>query len=86
MTPKALDLHIEELVLDGLDGVNQAYVGVVVERELGRLFAERGLPPSLAQGGTVASLDGGTFNTVPGAPTDAVGAQIAQAVYGGLNR
>ena len=86
MMPKTLDLNIEELVLEGLDGVNRAYVGTVVERELGRLFTERGIPPSLAQGGAVESVDGGAFTVAPSADTDALGAQIAQTVYTGLNR
>ena len=39
----------------------------------------------LRQGGRVSRLDGGSFNAVPNTNADTLGAQIAQAVYGGVN-
>ena len=82
----SLDLRIEEMVLDGLAGVDRAEIGLVVQRELTRLFAEEGVPPWLARGGEVAGLDGGEFSVEPGMGTLAIGAQIARAIYGGLDR
>ena len=88
-----VELHIEELVLHGLAGVDGAGVGAAVQRELTRLFAEQGAPPSLARGGAVASPDGGAtsylstcFDVGSGSRAEGIGTQVAQAVYGGLKR
>ena len=58
----------------------------LAEAELTRLFTDRGVPPSLASGGAVPVLDGGSFDVAPDARPDRIGAQVAQAVYGGLAR
>ena len=79
-------LHIEELVLQGFDGVDRYRVGAMVEQELARLFAEQGVPPGMAAGGAVARIDGGTFTVTPDAKPDRIGAQVAQAIYNGVPR
>jgi hypothetical protein len=84
--PSVVELHIGELVLDGFPLTNQAQLEAVVQQELARLFAERGMPAGLASSGDVASLEGGEFHVVPESGAQAIGAQIAQAVYGGLSR
>jgi hypothetical protein len=79
-----IDLHIEELVFHGFSRADRYRIGQAVEHELGRLFTEQGMPPSLARSGEIASLDGGSFEARPGSGTEAIGAQVARAVYGGL--
>jgi hypothetical protein len=79
-----LELHIEELVLHGIDLRDRERIAAAVEHELARLFAERGVPPSLIQGGELAQLDGGRFKVHPGNGPEAIGVQVAQALYGGL--
>ena len=86
MTPQQIELHIEELALHGFAPGERQSIGEAVQQELTRLIAARGLPASLMQGGEVARLNGGSFNVVPGAPARAIGAQVAQAVYGGIAR
>jgi hypothetical protein len=81
-----IDLHIEELVLAGFRASDRHRIGAAVERELARLLTERGLPPGLAQGADLPRLDGGGFEAKPGARPEAVGTQVAGAVYGGLKR
>ena len=78
-----IELRVDELVLHGFEPKDRHRIGRAVEHELGRLFAERGAPP-LAQSGEIADLDGGSFEVAPGAGAAAIGAQVAQAVYGGL--
>ena len=85
MKPGNIELHIEELVLNGFEAGDRYRIGAAVEAELARLLAERGVPPSLAQSGDVAHLDGGTFDVAPGSRGEAIGAQVAQALYGGWN-
>jgi len=79
-------LRIEELVLDGFPPGDRYSIAAAVEAELARLLAEQGAPPGLANGGTVSALDGGSFDVAPDARPDRIGAQVAQAVYGGLAR
>jgi hypothetical protein len=81
-----VELDIKELVLHGVDVRDRARLGASVEAELARLLTEQGLPPSLSQGGYTAHLDGGTIHLAPGAPAEGTGAQVAGAVYGGLDR
>ena len=62
MKPKNIELNIEELVLHGFSPGDRYGIGEAVERELTRLLADRGVPESLAQGGEVASVDGGAIH------------------------
>jgi len=80
----SIDLHIEELALHGFSPGDRYRIGDAVERELARLLAEQGVPPSLAQGFEVARMDGGAFEVQPQARPETIGAQVAQAVYRGL--
>ena len=80
----AIELHIEELVLLGLDGLDEAQLRAAVQQELARLLAQPEAPQALARVGTAGSVDGGAFETGPNASTRAVGVQIAQSVYQGL--
>ena len=86
MMTKNVELHIEELVLHGFSPGDRYRIGEAVGQELSRLLADRGVPQSLLQGGEIASVDGGAFEVAPGSRAEAVGAQVAKAVYGGLRR
>ena len=84
MKPGNIELHIEELVLNGFGPVDRYRIGVAVEVELARLFAEQSVPPSLAQGGDIPRLDGGRFEVGPGSGAEEIGTHVARALYGGL--
>jgi hypothetical protein len=86
MTPWNIELHIEELVLRGFAAKDRYAIGEAVQRELQRLFAEQGVPHSLAQGYEQAQLDAGAFNVKAGAKADEIGTQVAQSIYGGLSK
>lgn len=86
MRPKNIELHIEELVLEGFEDSSRHVIGEAVERELSRLFAEHGIPPSLENGGRIDNLDGGAFEVMPDSRTEVIGAKVAHAVYGGLKK
>jgi hypothetical protein len=86
MKPENVELHIEELVLRGFASGDRYRIGEAVERELARLLDEQGVPLSLAQGSEVERLDGGAFKVASGSKPEAIGAQVAQAIYGGLSR
>ncbi|HEX8237089.1 MAG TPA: hypothetical protein VF600_14115 [Abditibacteriaceae bacterium] len=81
-----IELHIEELVLHGFSPSDRIAIGMAVEHELARLFAERGVSSSLAQGGEMARLNAGAFQVAPGARSDTIGTQVAQSVHRGLSQ
>lgn len=79
-------LHIEQLVLEGFAPGDSRGLAAAVEAELARLLAEQGVPPGLAAGGRIPSLDGGSFPVTVGARPQQVGVQVARAVLGGMGR
>ncbi len=81
-----IEVNIEELVLHGFAPGDRYRIGEAVERELAQLFTEQGAPPSLTRGGEIERLDGGAFEIAPGSKAEAVGAQVARAVYRGIGR
>jgi hypothetical protein len=85
MKPTNVELHIEELVLHGFAPGDRYRIGDAMERELVRLFAEQGTPPSPAQRREVARLDGGAFEVAPGSKAEAIGIGVARSWYGGLS-
>lgn len=76
-----IELHIEELVLEGLPSRDRDRIGAAVESALARLLEERGLPPSLARGESSAEINAGDIDIQPGATPEAIGEQIAQVLY-----
>jgi hypothetical protein len=80
-----IELNIEELVLHGFLPGDRRHIAFAVEQELSRLFTEQGLPPALAAGTAVPSMDGGAFHMPQGTKPAAAGQQIAQSVYNGFN-
>jgi hypothetical protein len=59
LSPHAVELHIEELVLHGWTPSAARRVGAALQSELGRLLAERGLPSSLATSAEIPRIDAG---------------------------
>ncbi len=84
MKPKNIELNIDELVLHGFAPGDRYSIGEAVERELTRMLADRGVPQSLEGGREVTSVNGGAIKVATGSRAEAVGAQVAKAVYGGL--
>jgi hypothetical protein len=83
---RAVEFHIEELVLHGFNPVNRFRIGEAVERELTRLITERDADDAIAQRGEIALIDGVVFEVQPDSSSKAIGIQLARAIYGGLNR
>ena len=81
-----VDLHIEELVLEGFPHLDRARLGMAIGEALAHLIETQGIPAGLAQEGAIASLEGGTFTVPPESNPQAIGEQIARAIYGGLQR
>lgn len=77
-------LHIEELVLQGFQGTQRHQIGEAVERELARLFGERGVPRPLSESTTIEALNGGSFQMKSRPKAETIGSDLARAIYGGL--
>jgi len=82
MTPAEIRLHVEEIVLHGVDPADRHAIGDAVRAELARLLAERGISGALANAGGAARLDGGTLHLASGASAGEVGAAVAARVAG----
>lgn len=83
-----VNLHIERLVLEGID-VEHAQRGVLqaaVEAELGRLLAAGGVNGGLAGGGAVPAVRAAGFEMNGEGNPGQLGRQIAGAVYGGIGK
>lgn len=81
LKPQAVELHIEELILDGFPRRDRHSIGDAVERELSRLISEQGLSASSLE---VDHLNAGAFKASPNARPQALGTQIAGKVYRGI--
>ena len=81
-----VNLHIERLVLDGIDLSPQerSQLDVALRAELTRLIAAEGINPSLQQGGAYNRLAAGNVQFSPGQSPDVMGQHIAQSVYRGI--
>jgi hypothetical protein len=78
-----IDLSIDSIVIHGQAGDRDA-IGAAVERELGRLLAERGLPPGIAGDGGSISASPPPVRVPHGLRPDAIGARVAAAIYANI--
>jgi hypothetical protein len=83
-----IKLHIERLVLEGLEiGPGQgAKVKIAVEAELSRILAEGGLSPGLQGSGAMPSFRANPVRICGGANPSTLGEQIARSIYGGIGK
>ncbi len=83
-----INLHIERLVLDGVDiapGQRHLLQGVV-EAELTRLLTKQGLVLPLQQGGATPRINADAIQIAAGANPTQLGRQIAASVYSGIGQ
>ena len=82
--PYRLELQIEELVLHGFPPWERHRIGDALQGELARLLAEEATPTFALTGDReIGRLAAGAFELAPGMRPEAVGIQVARAVYGG---
>ena len=86
MTPRSINLHIEELVLEGLVDVDPEIVRSAIEQHMTLLLAQGGAPGPLTSQGQTAHLKDGSIDITPGAGAEAIGNQAAQTLYKGLSQ
>lgn len=81
-----LELHIEELILQGFPADDRHLISTAMQQELSRLFTKQGVPRSFTQNGSIEQLNAGTVQMTPAMKPDAIGIQIAQSLYGGFQQ
>ena len=84
--PRAIEVHIEELILHGFELGDRYGIADAVEHELARLLGQQGVPFLLRSENATDELKAATFNAALGAKPPAIGRQIAQAVYKGFSQ
>ena len=79
-----IELHIERLLLEGVERRDRRAIGTALERELGRLISDRGLPPAMRTGRELSTIDAGPLDRSRSATGADTGARIARSVYRGM--
>jgi hypothetical protein len=79
-----IEIHIDELVLNGFAREDFEGIKKAVESELARLIKDQGLPGSLSSPKRFHRLDAGEFIMPKGTKAGAVGNGIAGSVYNGF--
>ena len=77
-------IHIEELVIHGVDVGSRRRLGTAVEAELTRLLAQPGALAHLDASRTVDVVDAGAISLGPRPRAESTGAHIAGAVFRNL--
>ena len=84
MKPPNLEVHIEQLIVEGFPDINRHQLGESVKQELERHFAEHGIPTSLSRNQVLAKVSPNTINVASNSNDRTLGTQIAKAIHGGL--
>jgi len=81
-----IEIHIEELILEGFPAGDRHSIGEAIGRELTRLLGEQDVPSVFSRSGEFGRLDGGSFKVAPGTNGEAVGRQVAQTICQGAGK
>jgi undecaprenyl pyrophosphate synthase len=81
-----IELHIQELVLYGFSQKDGERIQKEIEQELTRLFTKHGVPASFSDSYEITELKGVSFDVRAGMEVEAIGSQVAQAIYGGMGK
>lgn len=84
--PQSVKLHIDELVVDGIQQVDRYRLGDTVQNELARMLREQGTALHWSASTGRDRADGGEILTISNVSAEKVGIQVAHAVYRGLGQ
>lgn len=80
-----LEMHIENLVLYGLQPGQRHELTEAIQKALLQLFIQRGIPPSLVENPGAYLLESARVQIYPDAKAEDIGAQVARSIYAGLS-
>jgi hypothetical protein len=78
-----IDVHIEELVFHGIPPADRRAIREAIQREIARGLRAPGAP--LTRDRSIERIDGGRVTWGGASAPQALGAQVARAVAGGLH-
>jgi len=81
MSPREIEVHIDELILHGFDPGARWNVADALENELRSLLVQEGIPP--AWQASPERIEAGAVRPYPQSRPAAAGTEIARAVYRG---
>ncbi len=81
---KRVELHIDELVLDGFALGDRGRIGDAVETELARLFGQQGVRAAASK--QVPALDAGSFRVDASRKPEMIGRQVARQIHQAVSR
>lgn len=83
-----INLHIERLLLDGIELApgERPLLRAAVEEHLSRLLANGGLNNAMQSGGALYNVKAPSIQLADQGGLDGLGEQIAKAVYGGIGK
>lgn len=82
---QAIELHIDQLILEGFSPRDAFYIGRALERRLTYLIQQKGLPTGMNHPLTIPNIDAGQFHFNQKMKPNTIGQQIATSVYNGFN-
>ena len=80
-----IEIHIEELVLQGFTAADRYAIGDAVSAELARLIAEQGSPALFARSLNLPALQTAPIQMAAGKQPGNVGALVANSLYQSLD-
>lgn len=83
LSAQDVEIHIEELVLHGVDVSDRAALGEALQRELQRLVAEQGIPTLLASPERFQRWSPAPLTLDAGMKPDQLGARLAWTLHQG---
>jgi len=84
MKPHTTNVHIEQLVLDGLQNVDSVRFGSLVSSELSHLLSDRPVSGELQQSGGVEVVDGGRISIGARTTDSSLAGAVAKAIHRGM--
>ncbi len=79
-----IELHIEELLLTGFPRAQRHRIAEALQSELSRLMSDAKMGETFTRDSQHPQLPGGSFSVQAGRRPEAIGRQIAGAVYAAL--
>jgi hypothetical protein len=81
-----VEVNIERLILDGFNYSDQYQIAIVIEKELARLFSEKGTPSLLETSQEISRLRSPTVELTSTSKTVPIGKAVARQLFSGLGR
>ena len=79
-----VEIHIEELVLHGLERIDASTLATGLKQQLTRLLVERPLPQTSTRSERIVQVESGKLGHSGDASAAATGRAVAEAIHKGL--